>query len=269
MKTKISSILKYTFLSVAAFVSLFPFVWMLIGATNTATDITKGKLTLGTELFNNINKFFELVDVKVVVYNSLKVAILTTLFTLLITSLAAYGFQFFSSKVREKIFASLLLLMMIPFAALMIPLFKIIAKMGIMDTHLALILPLSANIFMIFFFRQSFKAFPIPLIEAARLDGASELMIFFKIVVPVMKSTFAAGAIYSFMMSWNNFLWPLIALQSTAKKTLPLIISSLSSAYFPDFGVIMIAIVIATIPMLLLFFLMQKEFTQGMIGSVK
>ena len=170
---------------------------------------------------------------------------------------------------RDSIFNSLLLVMMIPFAALMIPLFKLVVKFGIYDTHLALILPLSANIFLIFFFRQSFKAFPVALIEAARIDGANEMPIFLRIVIPVMKSSYAAGAIYAFMMSWNNFLWPLIALQSESKKTLPLVISSLSSAYFPDFGVIMVAIVIATIPMLTIFFMMQKEFTQGMVGSIK
>lgn len=269
MSKWLSGIFKYTFLGVASFLSLFPFVWMLIGATNTSTDITKGKITFGSELMNNITKLFELVDVRLVFYNSMKVALLTTLFSLIVTSMAAYGFQVFPSKWRDKIFNFLLLAMMIPFAALMIPMFKLIVRFGLINTHAALILPTTASIFLIFYFRQSFKAFPLSLVEAARIDGAGEGYIFVKIVAPIMKSTYAAAAIYSFMISWNNYLWPLIALQSDSKRTLPLVISSLSSAYFPDFGVIMVAIVIATFPMVLIFFFLQKHFTEGMVGSIK
>lgn len=269
MSKWVSNVFKYTFLSVASFLSLFPFVWMIIGATNTSTEITKGKMTFGGELFNNVVKLFDTVDIHVIFYNSMKVALLTTLFSLVVTSMAAYGFQVFPSKWRNRIFNFLLLAMMIPFAALMIPMFKLIVRLGIVNTHLALILPTTASIFLIFYFRQSFKAFPIALIEAARIDGAKELYIFVKIVAPVMKSTYAAAAIYAFMMSWNNYLWPLIAIQSDSKRTLPLVISSLSSAYFPDYGVIMVAIVIATLPMLLIFFFLQKHFTEGMVGSIK
>lgn len=269
MNKWLSNILKYGFLSLASFVSLFPFAWMIIGATNTSTDITKGKMTFGTELINNVVKLTEVVNIQRVFYNSLKVALLTTLFSLVITSMAAYGFQIFPSKWRDRIFNFLLLAMMIPFAALMIPMFKLIVSFGLINTHAALILPTSASIFLIFYFRQSFRAFPISLIEAARIDGAKEGYIFVKIVVPVMKSTYAAAAIYAFMMSWNNYLWPLIALQTDNKRTLPLVISSLSSAYFPDFGVIMVAIVIATLPMVLIFFFLQKHFTEGMVGSIK
>ncbi len=269
MTKLISNIAKYTFLSIAAFLSLFPFVWMIIGATNTSTDITKGKMTFGTELITNISNLVATVNIQRIFFNSLKVAVLTTLLSMVVTSMAAYGFQIFPSKLRDRIFNFLLLAMMIPFAALMIPMFKLIVTIGIVNSHAALILPTSASIFLIFYFRQSFKAFPISLIEAARIDGASEGYIFLKIVAPIMKSTYAAAAIYAFMMSWNNFLWPLIALRTDDKRTLPLVISSLSSAYFPDFGMIMVAIVIATMPMVLIFFFLQKHFTEGMVGSIK
>ncbi len=269
MKKMLRGLLTYGFLGVAAFLSIFPFVWMLIGMTNTSTEITKGSMKIGHELFNNFTKLIEIVNLPQVFYNSVKVAVLTTVISILVTSMAAYGFQFYQSKIRERIFSSLLLAMMVPFAALMIPLFKLIGKFGLLNTHAALVLPTVGSIFLIFFFRQSFKSFPMSIIEAARMDGCNEVGIFFKIVVPCMKSSYAAGAIYAFMMSWNSYLWPLIALQSADKKTLPLVISSLSSAYFPDFGVIMCAIVVATLPMLLIFFLLQKQFTQGMLGSDK
>lgn len=163
----------------------------------------------------------------------------------------------------------MLLTMMVPFAALMIPLFRIFTKAGLLDSHFAVVLPSVASIFVIFFFRQNTKSFPQELVQAARVDGLNELQIFIYIYMPTMKSTYAAASIIVFMTAWNNFLWPLIILQSQSKKTITLVISSLSSAYFPDFGVIMIAIIIATLPTVLIFFLMQKRFVEGMLGSIK
>ena len=107
------------------------------------------------------------------------------------------------------------------------------------------------------------------MIEAARIDGVSEVGIFFKIYMPTIKTTYAAAAIITFMSSWNNYLWPLISLQSPGKRTVPLILSAMGASYTPDYGMIMCAIVIATIPTALIFFIMQKQFVQGMIGSVK
>ncbi len=102
-----------------------------------------------------------------------------------------------------------------------------------------------------------------------RIDGLSELGVFFRIFMPSMKTTYAAAAIITFMNSWNNYLWPLVVLQSPGKQTIPLLISNLGSGYSPDFGVIMMAIVIGTLPTALVFFLMQKHFVAGMMGSVK
>ena len=161
------------------------------------------------------------------------------------------------------------LTLMVPFAALMIPLFILMAQFDLLDTHLAVILPALASAYIIFYFRQSTKAFPPELREAARLDGLKEWQIFLFVYVPVMRSTYAAAFIIVFMAAWNNFLWPLIVLQSPELKTITLVLSSLGSAYFPDFGVIMLAAMLATLPTLVVFFAMQRQFVQGMLGSVK
>jgi lactose/L-arabinose transport system permease protein len=266
---KFTNILRYAFLSVAAFVSIFPFFWMIIGATNTATDITKGKYTFGTELINNFNKLIEMVDLPLLIGNSAKIAFGGMLVQLLIASLAGYGFEVYRYKLSEQIYKMLLLTMMVPFAALMIPLFRMFAGYGLLDSFIAVIIPTVAMPFMIFFFRQNTKTFPMELLQAARVDGLNEFQIFFRIYMPTMKATYAAAGILSFMTFWNSYLWPLIVLQSADKKTLTLAISSLSSAYFPEFGVIMVAIVIATTPTLLIFFLLQKYFVAGMLGSIK
>ena len=259
----------YVFLLVMAFLSLFPFAWMMIGATNSNTDVTKGKLTFGSAFFDNYAKLAELFDVGQIFLNSTKIAIVGSIFTLLVSSMAGYGFEIFRSALRERIYRALLLSMMVPFAALMIPLFTLLASFDLLDTHTAVILPTVASAYIIFYFRQSTKAFPSELREAARIDGLKEWQIFLFVYVPVMRSTYAAAFIIVFMTAWNNFLWPLIVLQSNELKTITLAISSLGSSYSPDFGVIMVATVLATLPTLFVFFAMQRQFVQGMLGSVK
>ncbi|MDI3312570.1 MAG: carbohydrate ABC transporter permease [Thermoanaerobacterium sp.] len=142
-------------------------------------------------------------------------------------------------------------------------------SLGLLDTHFGLIITSIASAFIIFFFRQSFKAISKETIEAARVDGAGEFTIFFRIIIPTMKSTYAAAAIYSFMTSWNSYLWPLIILQTDKQKTMTLLISNMSSAYFPDYGAVMAAIVVATLPMIIIFFALQRYFVQGLTGAVK
>lgn len=259
----------YLFLSIMAFLSIFPFLWMIIGATNESIDIAKGKITFGNMLFVNVASFFEQVDVPLILWNSSKITAITCVLTLAISSMAGYGFEIFRSKNRERFYTAVLLTLMIPFAALMIPLFILIAKTGLINTHTAIIIPGLASAFIIFYFRQSTKAFPSELRDAAKVDGLKEWQIFVYIYLPVMKSTYAAAFIIVFMASWNNYLWPLIVLQSNEMKTITLVISSLASAYYPDYGVVMVGTFIATLPTVIIFFLMQRQFVQGLLGAVK
>lgn len=267
--------LVYLFLIIAAFVSIFPFLWMVVSMTNRSVDVTKGRLLPGTYIIENFKALFETVDIVPALINSSIIAIITVFLTLLIASLAGYGFEIYRSRGKDFVFNILLLSMMIPFAAIMIPLYRLFGNIshtlpfiGI-DTLGAAILPTITTAFFIFFFRQNTKMFPKDLIEAARMDGLSELGIFFRVFVPTMKTTYAAAAIISFMNSWNNYLWPLVILHSPEKRTIPLLISNLGSSYAPDYGVIMTAIVIATLPTALVFFFMQRHFVAGMLGSVK
>jgi len=265
----------YLILSVFAVASIFPFLWMVVSATNASVDVTQGKLLPGTHLAANVKELLETVDLVPALVNSMKISVWTTVLALLISSLAGYGFEVYRSRAKDFVFNILLLSMMIPFAALMIPMFRMFGSIsgtlpaiGI-DTATSVVLPSVATAFLIFFFRQSTKMFPKDMLEAGRMDGLSELGVFFRIYLPTMKTTYAAGAIITFMASWNNYMWPLVVLQSPENQTIPLLISNLGSGYSPDYGVIMAAIVIATLPTALIFFLMQKHFVAGMIGSVK
>ena len=267
--SRLATLLLHAALWLAAFISVFPFYWMIAGATNTAVDITGGKVTFGSNLLVNITKFFTLVDVPRIFFNSAFVAITGTILTLIISSLAGYGFEMFRSKTRDRIFGGLLLMLSIPFAAMLIPLFVMFSGAGLMNTYIALIIPGAASIFMIFYFRQNTKAFPHELRDAARIDGLKEWQIFAYIYLPVMRSTYAAAMIIIFMTNWNAYLWPLIVLQTNEMKTITLVVASLASAYTPDYGLIMVANVLATLPTIAVFFLLQRRFVEGMLGGVK
>ena len=269
IKNKLITASMYAFLSLFAFISLFPFYWMLVSSTNTSVEINTGVFTFGHHLLENLNNLNQKVDLTLILWNTAKIAIISTLVTVFISSVAGYGFEIYKNKSRERVYGLLLITMMVPFAALMIPLFTMMAKLGLLDTHLAVIIPGIASVFIIFYFRQCTKSFPSELIDAARVDGVKDWKIFLYIYLPVMKTSYAAAFIIVFMASWNSFLWPLIVLQSNELKTINLILSSLSSAYFPDLGMVMVGTVIATLPTLLVFFFMQKQFVAGMTGSVK
>ncbi|MCM3129200.1 MULTISPECIES: carbohydrate ABC transporter permease [unclassified Paenibacillus] len=265
----------YLFLIIATIVSIFPFIWMIVSATNQSVDVTKGTLLPGSHLIENVTNLFNSVDMWQALWNSAKISITTTILSLLVASAAGYGFEVYRSKAKDVVFNILLASMMIPFAAIMVPLYQMFAKVsniapffGI-DTAAAVILPTFTTAFLIFFFRQSTKMFPKDLLEAGRMDGLTELGLFFRVYMPTMKSTYAAAAIITFLNSWNNYLWPLIVLQSPENMTVPLLISNLGSGYAPDYGLIMSAIVITTLPTAIVFFLMQKHFVAGMTGSVK
>ena len=269
MMNKIGKAFIYSFLSIAAFISIFPFAWMLIGATNKSVDIMKGKISFGTHLGSNINNLLIGADIGLALWMSVKIAVFGTIVALILCSMAGYGFEIFQSKSRDRLLGILMLSMMIPFAAVMIPLFRAFSQLGLLDTSIAVILPNLSTAFLIFFFRQNTKAFPREILQAARVDGLGEIQAFFRIYIPIMKSTYAAAAIITFMNYWNSFLWPLISLQSPTKKTLPLVVSTFASGYSPDYGIIMVAIIIITIPTTLVFFIMQKSFVEGVVGSVK
>jgi lactose/L-arabinose transport system permease protein len=261
--------LLYAVLSIAAFISIFPFYWMVVGSTNTSPDIAAGKVSPGGYLFQNIAAFFATVDVPRMFWNSAVLALVGVALTLIVSSLAGYGFEMFKSKFRDRIFGFLLLMLSIPFAALMVPLFIMMSNFKLINTFTAVLLPGIASIFIIFYFRQATKAFPSELRDAARIDGLNEWQIFLYVYLPVMRSTYSAAIIIIFMANWNNYLWPLIILITEENKTVTLIVSSLSYAYVPDYGVIMISAVFATLPTVLIFFLLQRRLVEGLLGSVK
>ena len=277
MGKKIANALKYVFLGTLSFVSIFPFYWMIMASTNKSIDVTRGVLIPGTYFIENLKSVLASDLLYMNSYgNSVFIAVTTTVLAMIVSSAAGYAFVVYRSKTRDRIFDFIFASMMVPFAALMVPLFKLFSnfnKLGLTAIGLnspgAVIITGIATAFLIFFFKQNTATFPKDLIEAARIDGLGEVKIFLQIYMPTMKSTYAAAIVVTFMNVWNSYLWPLIALQSGDKRTLPLILSAMGTSYTPDYGMMMCAVVLATIPTAAIFFLMQKQFVAGMTGAVK
>ncbi len=269
MKRRIITMIKYLFLIIVAFLSLFPLVWMIISATNRSVDVITGRLLPGTYLTENFKTLLANTNIYQALWNSLKNAVVATIASLIVCSIAGYGFEIYHDKAKDRLIGILLLSMMVPFAATMIPLFMMFGKANLLDTTLGFVLPTISTVFLIFLFRQSTRSFPYDIIEAARIEGMGEIQIFIKMYVPIMKSTYAAAAVVTFMSVWNNYLWPLIIMQKPENKTMPLLISDLTAGYVINYGVLMLAVTISTLPTIIIFFVLQKNFAEGITGSIK
>jgi len=267
---KVARVFKYAFLSVAAFLSVFPLYWMVISSTNINRDILRGSFLPGTNFFINLENLMAQQPLAQAFTNSVVNALSVSIVSVIICSLAGYGFEIFHSRAKDRLMALLLVSVMVPFAAVMIPLFSLVANLGLMNTTLGFMLPMLSSAFLIMLFRQSARSFPNEMIEAARVDGLSELSIFIRMFMPTMKATFAAAFVIQFLASWNTFLWPRLIMTPGANSiTMPMLIANLLQGYATDFGVNMIAALIASIPTIVVFFVLQRQFAEGIVGSVK
>lgn len=269
MTDKLRGLPGYLFLSVFALFSLFPLYFMVVSATNTSQDVLSSRLTPGTHLLANLRDLMGTQDVASAMWYSAVNAVLTTVFALVICSIAGYGFEVFHSKGKDRLMTVLLLAMMIPFAATMIPLFQLFARAGMVNSTWAVILPAISTPFLILFFRQASRSFPHEILEAARIDGLGEISIFARIYVPTMRSTYAAAAVITFMTAWNNFLWPKVILVDNAYQTMPMLISNLSAGYVTNYGVLMFAVLLASLPAMVVFLVLQRSFAEGITGAIK
>jgi len=262
-------VLTIVVLILAGVLSIFPFLWMIVGMTLNPNDVLRGILVPGHDLASNWEKATRNYNLPLFFLNSIKIALFTVLFGLVVNGFAAYGFEKYPSKGRDRVFGILLLTLIIPQIALVIPMFRLFSFLDLLNTHAAIILPSVMSVFIIFFMRQNFKMFPTEIMEAARVDGASEFYTFVRIVTPSMQATYASAAIYLFLWQWNSYLWPLITILSDQAKTLPIAMASMMNAYTIEYGALMVIVCISTLPVLVLFLTMQKQFVAGLLGSVK
>ncbi len=269
MISKRKSFLLYSFLTVFSLISVFPLLWMLTAATNKSIDVVKGRLLPGMHLAENFRNLTAAQDVGLSMFNSFRYAIVLTAVSLLICSLAGYGFEIFHDKAKDTVMSIILLAMMVPFASTMIPLFQMFSNANLLNTTLGFILPTLSTPFLIMMFRQSARSFPHDIIEAARIDGLNEISIFFRMFIPTMRSTYAAAMTITFMNAWNSYLWPKVIMSDETMMTMPMLIANLKEGHYTDYGALMLGVTLCTVPTVIIFFCLQKSFAEGITGAVK
>ena len=202
--------------------------------------------------------------------NSVFIATASTLLTLFFCSLGGYAFAKYQFRGQKVLFGILLASMMVPFQVLLVPLFGLMYDIGWLNSYKAIVIPFSVGAFGVFLMRQFIVTIPTELLDAARIDGCSEFGIYYRVVLPIIKPALGALTIYSFLGSWNGYLWPLIILRDEAKYTLPIGLANLVGIYRQDYGMLMAGTLLSLMPIVILFLAMQREFVQGItLGSVK
>jgi len=253
-------------------VSLFPLLWMVSvsfmppgAASSLPVPILPRTLTL-----ENYRTLFGNLGMGRYVVNSLLIAVLATIISVSFNVMAGYAFAKLRFAGREAIFKTLLGALVIPGQVAMLTLFLMLKPLGLINSYSGAVVPTMASVFGIFLVRQFARGIPDDLIEAARIDGASELRIFTTIIVPVLRPVVATLAIFAFLGAWNDFMWPLIVLTDDSLHTLPVALAGLSREHVQDNEMMMAGSVVTVLPVLLLFLALQRQYMEGlMAGSVK
>ncbi len=268
----VGSIVLHTVLVLGAIVALMPMAWMLSASlmpTGEATAYPPRFLPSRVTL-EHYEQLFTRLDLGRYLFNSALLALTVTATSLVINSMAGYAFAKLRFRGRDRAFRLLSLGLVLPVQVAMLPLFLLMKQLGLVNTYWGVIIPGMASIFGIFLIRQYALSIPDDMLDAARIDGASELTIYWKVVVPGILPILATLAIWTFLATWNDFMWPLIVLSDASHYTLPVALANLSGEHVQDTELMMAGSVLTVLPVLAVFLFLQRYYIQGiMAGSVK
>lgn len=252
-------------LFVVAVGSVAPFAWMFLGSFKTFAELTAYPPSVLPEHWTLVNYQTVLFQINFpqALLNSVGVGIAVTVATLVTSSAAGYVFAKYRFWGKEQLFIVLLSTMMIPFTVVLVPLYVTVAHLGMNDSLVGLAVTGLCNTFGIFMMRQFIEGIPTELIDAGRIDGASEWWIYSRIIVPLSTTSLSALAVFVFMWNWDSFLWPLVLLTSPQVKTLPLVLASLTSIYWTNYEIWITGSVLTVLPTLILYAAAQKHFIRG------
>ncbi|MEV6103889.1 carbohydrate ABC transporter permease [Streptomyces sp. NPDC051940] len=252
-----------------AVLSLVPFLWMAVAATHSTSELfdSPPPFLPGGKLLENLARLQDTIGFGRVMANSLGIALVHTALSSLVSAMCGYGLAKYRFRGRGLLLGVVLATMMIPFQVLLVPLFQMMANLGWVDTYQAVILPFLANSFGILLMRQAFTTFPDEILESARIDGSGELRTFYQVVLPCVRPQLGALVIFTFMGAWNSFIWPLLMLNSEEKYTVPVALNTLTGLTRVDYSGLMLGSLLATLPLMLLFLLFQRQFVAGLLGG--
>jgi len=263
-KLKIGKAFSYVVLIFVSFIMLFPFFYMFVTACKDESQFIKKSFFPSPWHLENFYKAWTKEPFTLFFINSLIVAAITMFLAVFISSMGGFVFSKYRFKGKNIIFGMILATMMVPAQVTMIPNFMISSRLGLLDNFGGLILPVLPLAFGIFMMRQFMYSVPTSLIEAARIDGSNEFSIYFKIMLPLCKPALLTLGIFTFMSSWNNFMWPLIILDTPTKYTIPIGLLRFAQQYDTQFHFQMSVSLLSIMPIMILFILFQRAFVQGM-----
>ena len=271
-RVKARRILLYVALVVGAVLSLIPLLWMVSASLMPTGEASTypPRLFPHTVTFEHYRVLFTRLTVGRSLLNSTIIAVAITGLSLFINGAAGYAFAKIRFRGRNRTFYLLTLGLLIPTQVAMLPLFLMMKEMHLVNTYWGVIIPGLASIFGIFLVRQYALSIPDDLLDAARMDGASELRIFWSVVLPVIRPILATLSIWTFLAAWNDFLWPLVVLSDSRRYTLPVALAGLVGEHVQDTELMMAGAVVTVIPVLVVFLALQRYYIRGVTaGSVK
>lgn len=261
--------MKHLFLALSSVLFVFPFIWMVLSSFKTSSEVLKGGFWPETFYWENYREVLAILPINTYLLNSLYTSLIITVYVLVSSALFAYMLVFYRFKGKNLTFGIVMATYMIPGAVSYVPVYVILARMGLVDTHLGYIISMSVSIFGIFFLKQSFHKVGFETIEAAKIDGASDWKILWKIVFPMTRSSFVTLGLVTFISNYNNYIWPALVLKDNGKKLITNGIADyfINNSLGRDWSHIMVASTIATVPLLLVFLVLQRWFLSGVTDS--
>ena len=261
--------LQYALLIIMALVFLVPFIWMFTTSLKTEEFILRTDFIPNPASLDSYVRLFEIMPMGRMVANSVFVTVTATAGQILFAAMSAYAFARMKWRGRDIVFGLYLATMMIPYQVVVIPQFILVSKLGWVNSYQALILPSVFSAFATFLLRQSFLSIPVELEEAAIMDGANHLTIFWKVMLPLSKPVIATLTVFAFMGIWNAYLWPLFVARKEEFMTLPLGLATLqgSNQSLTEWNLVMAGAVVTVLPILVIYLFAQKWFVQGAVIS--
>jgi ABC-type glycerol-3-phosphate transport system permease component len=262
-----AKILLYLLVITVGLVYLFPFVWMILSSFKLNKDVLAIPIRFLPPVWNFQSYFnafhYADYDFPRYIFNSVLVAVCAVLLTVILSTSAGYGFAKFKFRGNVALFTLVLSTLMIPFEAIIVPLFILVRHLGMQNSYLGLIVPEGLTAFGVFLMRQFIYSVPDELIESARIDGASEFVIFGRIVVPLVKTAVLALVIFHVQWVWNLLLWPLVVISTPEMRTLPQAIALFTGVYFTPYPEQLAISVVACLPLVILYLFLSRNFVQG------
>ncbi len=248
----------------------FPLFWMAMTSFKTMPEIQRVPLRILPDHWTNLANYREVFARQPFgrfLLNSALIASVSATSSLVVSSLAGYGFAKFRFPGRDVLFFAIIGILMVPFQSVVVPLYLWVSRLGVLDSYLGLLVPDLVSVFGVFLMRQAIEVVPSDYVDAARIDGSSELGIFWRVILPSVKPALATLVILKFMFTWNELFWPLVVVNSTAMKVVTMGLVSFQNIYFVEYNLLTAAALVSMLPILAIFLFFQKWVVQGVVMS--